>query len=174
MLTSLLYCFHSVAATFSLYCCNMLRAVLHHFNFIAAELFSVFEDQALQVFLKYRCFLKLFTILTYRLLSRSLYKNELESKWPGNRVYSHWDIWMRRNENRKGRECIIPDISRTYHFGANGLNINKYYQKKLFDPRALNKESHQIFDIEKMMKNNYEKELQRLIRYIHFLAIIEQ
>ena len=26
------------------------------------------------------------------------------------------------------RECIIPDISRTYHFGSTGLNMNPYFQ----------------------------------------------
>ena len=29
------------------------------------------------------------------------------------------------------RECIIPDISRTYHFGASGLNMNPYFQVRL-------------------------------------------
>ena len=103
-----------------------------------------------------------------------MYKNELESKWPGNRTNFHWDVWMRRDDIRKGRECIIPDISRTYHFGANGLNINKDFQKRFFELRALNNESGQIFNIEKVMINNYEKELERIIRYVHFLAIIER
>ena len=103
-------------------------------------------------------------ILMYRLLSRSLYKNELELTWPGDRNNTHWDIWMRRDENRKGRECIIPDISRTYHFGTKGLNINKDDQKKYFKSKALNKEYQQKFDIEKVLKNNYEVELEKLIR----------
>ena len=126
----------------------------------------MFDDQALHVLLKHHRFLKLFTILIYRLLSRSLYKDELELKWPGNHNNSHWDIWMRKDENRKGRECIIPDVSRTYHFGAKGLNINRDDQNRYFKSRALNNASHKKFDIEKVMKDNYEKELEKLIRYV--------
>ena len=80
---------------------------------------------------------------------------------------------MRKNEIRQGRECIIPDISRTYHFGAKGFNINSESQKKLFTFRAFNKEPHQKFDIEKMKKDNYEKELDKLIRYVTFISYFE-
>lgn len=30
-------------------------------------------------------------------------------------------MWMRMPEQRRGRECIIPDVSRSYHFG--GLSV---------------------------------------------------
>ena len=36
------------------------------------------------------------------------------------------------------RECIIPDISRTYHFGASGLNMNPYFQEHYFKKHTLN------------------------------------
>lgn len=36
-------------------------------------------------------------------------------------------MWMRMPEQRKGRECIIPDVSRSYHFGIIGLNMNGYF-----------------------------------------------
>lgn len=38
-----------------------------------------------------------------------------------------WDMWMRMPEQRQGRECIIPDVSRSYHFGIVGLNMNGYF-----------------------------------------------
>ena len=34
---------------------------------------------------------------------------------------------MRMPEQRKDRECIIPDVSRSYHFGIIGLNMNGYF-----------------------------------------------
>jgi len=43
-----------------------------------------------------------------------------------------WDMWMRHDAIRKSRECIIPDVSRTYHFGSKGLNINPYFQEIYF------------------------------------------
>lgn len=39
---------------------------------------------------------------------------------------------MRLDEIRKGRECIVPDVSRTYHFGSSGLNMNSYFQDVYF------------------------------------------
>ncbi len=39
-----------------------------------------------------------------------------------------WDMWMRLGEVRRGRECIVPDVSRTFHFGSLGLNMNSYFQ----------------------------------------------
>ena len=96
------------------------------------------------------------------MICRSLYKNELESKWPGNHNNIYWDICMRKDENRKGRECIIPDISRTYHFRANGLNIRKDDQNKYFKSKALNTASFQEFGIEKVMKTTTKKSLKDL------------
>ena len=88
-------------------------------------------------------------------LRKSLYKEELEPKWPTpekvpwqGRVGRlgipcqlkplnsqclprcqlwDWDMWMRMPEQRRGRECIIPDVSRSYHFGIVGLNMNGYF-----------------------------------------------
>lgn len=88
-------------------------------------------------------------------LRRSLYKEELEPKWPTpekvawqarvsglaspsdleslnlrNLVHPQlwdWDMWMRMPEQRRGRECVIPDVSRSYHFGIVGLNMNGYF-----------------------------------------------
>lgn len=38
-------------------------------------------------------------------------------------------MWMRTDDIRKDRECIIPDVSRTFHFGSSGLNVNDYFQQ---------------------------------------------
>ena len=31
------------------------------------------------------------------------------------------------------RECVIPDVSRTYHFGTTGVNMNPDFQVRLID-----------------------------------------
>ena len=46
-------------------------------------------------------------------------------------------MWMRTPGVRKGRECIIPDISRTFHFGLSGLNMNPYFHDKYFKKHSL-------------------------------------
>uniref|UniRef100_A0A4W3HTK9 Alpha-1,3-mannosyl-glycoprotein 2-beta-N-acetylglucosaminyltransferase n=1 Tax=Callorhinchus milii TaxID=7868 RepID=A0A4W3HTK9_CALMI len=71
-------------------------------------------------------------------LKKSLYKDELEPKWPTPEKLWDWDIWLRMPEQRKGRECIVPDISRSYHFGIVGLNMNGYFHEAYFKKHKLN------------------------------------
>ena len=47
-------------------------------------------------------------------------------------------MWTRSDPIRQNRECVIPDISRTFHFGARGLNMNVYFQEVYFQKHALN------------------------------------
>ena len=100
-----------------------------------------------------------------RVLSRKLFKNELEEKWPKPEDFVDWDIWMRANHNRKGRECIIPDISRTYHFGGKGLNVGGHMQARYFAKHSLNTKPNVKLDVDKMYKENYEKEINQLLRW---------
>ena len=70
------------------------------------------------------------------ILKRSLYKDELELKWPSADKPWDWDMWIRQPRVRKGRECVIPDISRTYHFGSQGINMNPYFQVSVRRPEG--------------------------------------
>nr|XP_054765150.1 protein O-linked-mannose beta-1,2-N-acetylglucosaminyltransferase 1-like [Lytechinus pictus] len=98
------------------------------------------------------------------MLRRSLYKNELEPKWPTPEKLWDWDMWLRLPENMQGRECIIPDVSRTYHFGAKGVNMNSYFQDLYFKKRAFNTAPHaKLKDVDKMVQEEYEKEMHRQI-----------
>ena len=76
---------------------------------------------------------------------------------------------MRQDHIRKGRECIIPEVSRTFHFGSRGLNVNNVYQQLYFSTRVLNNVTGVKFDVEKMKKDNYEKELERIIRLVFYV-----
>ena len=104
------------------------------------------------------------SFLIRRVLSRKLYKDELEPKWPKPQDFIDWDMWTRMPEQRKGRECIIPDVSRTFHFGGKGLNMNIAFQVSYFDSHAFNTKTNVKFDVELMYKDNYEKEIHRLLR----------
>lgn len=72
------------------------------------------------------------------ILSRRLYKEELETRWPTPEKLWDWDMWMRLPDIRHGRECIVPDVSRTYHFGSSGINMNSYFQDIYFKKHAFN------------------------------------
>ena len=62
-----------------------------------------------------------------------------------------------------GRECIIPDVSRTYHFGASGLNVDPNFQEIYFKTRSLNMKTGNHFDTAKVTKDGYEDEMNRVI-----------
>lgn len=47
-------------------------------------------------------------------------------------------MWMRLPDIRHGRECVVPDVSRTYHFGSSGINMNSYFQDVYFKKHAFN------------------------------------
>jgi len=51
------------------------------------------------------------------MMTRDLWKNELQSRWAPN---GYWDDWLRDPKQRKGRQVIRPEVSRTYHFGSKG------------------------------------------------------
>lgn len=72
------------------------------------------------------------------LLKRDLYKQELEPNWPTPEKQWDWDMWMRMNSVRKDRECVVPDISRTFHFGSRGINMNSYFHEVYFKKHTLN------------------------------------
>lgn len=56
-------------------------------------------------------------------------------------------MWIRHPEIRKGRECVIPDISRTFHFGKSGLNLNEHFYKVYFSTRKLNKDPNAVLKV---------------------------
>ena len=53
--------------------------------------------------------------------SRTLFE-ELEPKWPDATKNWDWDQWLRLPTVSRGRHTIVPGISRTHHFGAEGAS----------------------------------------------------
>lgn len=51
------------------------------------------------------------------MMTRDLWINELQKNWAPD---GYWDDWLRDSTQRKGRQVIRPEISRTYHFGTEG------------------------------------------------------
>ena len=60
-----------------------------------------------------------------------------------------------------GRDCIIPDISRTYHFGENGVNVGPDMQRLYFRNHAVHKTNHitQFPPIENYEKTTFDLDL---------------
>lgn len=62
------------------------------------------------------------------LLTRELWR-EIGHRWPK----SFWDDWMRLAEQRRGRACIRPEVSRTRTFGESGVSWGQFFEKYLKD-----------------------------------------
>ncbi|GFS10954.1 alpha-1,3-mannosyl-glycoprotein 2-beta-N-acetylglucosaminyltransferase [Elysia marginata] len=61
------------------------------------------------------------------MIDRELYLGELQKKWPD----TFWDDWMRHPDQRKGRQCIRPEICRTSTFGKKGVSKGLFFEKHL-------------------------------------------
>ena len=57
----------------------------------------------------------------------SLKIRNCRSDWPK----SYWDDWMRLNKTRKSRQCIRPEVCRTYNFGALGSSKGQFFKRFL-------------------------------------------
>ncbi|NXC31308.1 MGAT1 acetylglucosaminyltransferase, partial [Campylorhamphus procurvoides] len=53
--------------------------------------------------------------------------DELEPKWPR----AFWDDWMRQPEQRRGRACVRPEVSRTVTFGRKGVSHGQFFDQYL-------------------------------------------
>uniref|UniRef100_A0A7R9U447 Alpha-1,3-mannosyl-glycoprotein 2-beta-N-acetylglucosaminyltransferase n=1 Tax=Pinguiococcus pyrenoidosus TaxID=172671 RepID=A0A7R9U447_9STRA len=62
------------------------------------------------------------------LLTRRLY-DELIIKWPS----QHWDHWLRSPDQHKGRDCVFPEVPRTFHGGVKGSFMNQETHDRYFD-----------------------------------------
>lgn len=57
------------------------------------------------------------------MLTRKVWHNELQLKWPK----GYWDDWLREPAQRQDRHVLRPEISRTYHFGVQGgASLNQF------------------------------------------------
>ena len=98
------------------------------------------------------------------MLKRDFYKEELETRWPTPEKLWDWDMWMRLPEIRKGRECVVPDVSRTYHFGSSGLNMNSYFHDTYFKKHAFNRVPYiKLKNVDSVKKDNYEQTIQTML-----------
>ena len=88
---------------------------------------------------------------------------ELENKWPS--VY--WDDWLRSPEQRKGRQFITPEISRSYTFGkAGGASSGRtIVYRKFIDTIKLNTEAVTFtkLDLSYLIADAYKAKFQELL-----------
>ncbi|KAI9342673.1 GNT-I family-domain-containing protein [Obelidium mucronatum] len=60
------------------------------------------------------------------LLTRDLY-SQIAPTWPE----TEWDDWLRRSEQRRGRQCLIPEVSRNRNFGSEGVSGGQFFEEHI-------------------------------------------
>lgn len=72
-------------------------------------------------------------------VSRVFWESFLRPNWPAsptaserNIVGTGWDFWLRIAFDKHGWSCLIPDVSRVFHFGATGANVQTQEAKTLY------------------------------------------
>ena len=75
-------------------------------------------------------------------------------------------MWTRSDPIRQNRECVIPDISRTFHFGARGLNMNAYFQELYFKNHAINTRPNvKLKDVDKWAHQQTQNMCMTFVQY---------
>ncbi|CAM9831560.1 unnamed protein product, partial [Discosporangium mesarthrocarpum] len=94
---------------------------------------------------------------------------ELSPKWPR----GYWDDWLREPEQRKGRQFIRPEISRTFHFGVKGTSHNQYstylVQTKLNDQQV----NFRSMDLSFLEHEKYEEAFLNRVRSAELVSAAE-
>ncbi|KAF0289223.1 Protein O-linked-mannose beta-1,2-N-acetylglucosaminyltransferase 1 [Amphibalanus amphitrite] len=89
---------------------------------------------------------------------------QLLDVWPSEREGYDWDVWVRWDSNRLERECIIPDVSRTYHFGISGSHTSSAFHALYYQDHTINQlPDVQLRNVNGLLKDEYEKEIRQLI-----------
>jgi len=93
------------------------------------------------------------------MLTKDLWK-EIMVKWPK----SYWDDWMREPQQKKGRSCIRPEVSRTKTFGKIGVSNGLFYEKHL-KYIVLNKQfvPFTVMDLNFLQKDNYDESFVKMV-----------
>lgn len=103
------------------------------------------------------------------LASRKIYKTEWEAKWPN----QHWDHFLRRPEQRKGRECVYPEVSRNYNIGSKGVHMDSKLFAKYFERTVVNdKPRVSLGDTSRLIQSRYESDLRQELKHATAAASI--
>lgn len=92
-------------------------------------------------------------------------------KWP----HAYWDDFMRLNSTRQGRQCIRPEICRTYNFGDIGSSSGQYFRLFL-KPIRLNNETVDWahIDLGYLQADRYQQLFEAELRAAQELSTIEE
>ncbi|XP_037773426.1 protein O-linked-mannose beta-1,2-N-acetylglucosaminyltransferase 1-like [Penaeus monodon] len=75
---------------------------------------------------------------------------EIYPQWKKADKEHDWDVWLRSTEMRAGRECVVPDVSRTFHNGVAGAHVNGILTQSQFAGHGVTADANiRLKDVEK-------------------------
>lgn len=108
------------------------------------------------------------------ILTRNLYKNELEEAWPR----EHWDHWLRSDAVHKHRETVYPQVPRTFHNGVKGTFMNVETHNRYFKDIAINEDSSVTWENSiqhlTVTEDIYERRVEKLINMCKHLTDVQE
>ncbi|KAK7065700.1 Protein O-linked-mannose beta-1,2-N-acetylglucosaminyltransferase 1, partial [Halocaridina rubra] len=93
------------------------------------------------------------------MLTRQFF-DEIYPVWKSSTEEHDWDVWLRDAKIRGGRECIIPDVSRTFHNSASGAHIKTLLAQAHFVGHAVTSQADIVLHrVDRMIQEKYEEDL---------------
>ncbi|XP_063595786.1 protein O-linked-mannose beta-1,2-N-acetylglucosaminyltransferase 1-like [Penaeus indicus] len=89
---------------------------------------------------------------------------EMEFDWD---VYAFFHI-------RGDRECVIPEVSRSHHFGQSGSHISQYSARVHFSTKNYNQDPTDLVEgVERLEKHTYENHIASLLAKAQYINVEE-
>lgn len=97
------------------------------------------------------------------MLTRHL-AEELLRAWHWKKKDQDWDIWARGMDVIGGRECVVPDVSRTFHIGLSGAHNPGLIHAAFFSARPMPAENYvQLKNVDRLTFEKYEEDIYALL-----------
>uniref|UniRef100_A0A6A7FUW0 Alpha-1,3-mannosyl-glycoprotein 2-beta-N-acetylglucosaminyltransferase n=2 Tax=Hirondellea gigas TaxID=1518452 RepID=A0A6A7FUW0_9CRUS len=92
------------------------------------------------------------------MLTRTFFQ-EVTTEWDTLHQEHDWDIWFRSPQIRRGRECVIPAVSRSFHYGITGAHVNGVLTLAHFSGHIVSAQEDVQFETQSMLQPEYEKQI---------------
>ena len=93
------------------------------------------------------------------MLRRQLWQ-ELSPRFP----LEHWDHWMRLASTARGRECVVPRVSRNFNIGVRGANMDSaQYTRYLKRIRRNTRADVRLRGLARLVAPAYERDMALLV-----------
>ncbi|XP_018025964.2 protein O-linked-mannose beta-1,2-N-acetylglucosaminyltransferase 1 [Hyalella azteca] len=100
----------------------------------------------------------------YGWMMKRSYFEAVVQEWKNITGDHDWDIWMRSPHLRAERECVVPSVSRSFHYGIVGAHVNGVLTLAHFTGHLMSAaRTHVHLKTEVLLQSNYERHIYELL-----------